>query len=75
MLAAVFAPLKSALERVVARRFKVSVAPGSAAWAAPATSGPIASGQGEDLESMIRRVVREELRAVMPPRDGGGSSA
>ena len=78
ILAGSFAPLKGALERVVARRFKdpkageagagggPAVVTASAAWTA-AGGGEA----GEDLEAMLRRVVREELAVAMPPTDDG----
>lgn len=59
VLATTFAPLKKALERVVERRFKAS---GAAARAAGLRADD--DGAPEELEAMLRRVLREELGAT-----------
>ena len=62
VLAAAFSPIKSALERFVAGRFKDPTAR-STPVPAPASADPTASPTiaPDDLEALVRRVVREEL--------------
>lgn len=68
ILAAGFAPMKSGLERLVARRFGAARGPAAEATVAdvaPAVEGVLAV----ELEPLLRRVVREELDAVMASRN------
>lgn len=60
VLAAGFAPMKSALEKLVSRRF------GAASKAKDPTAETVAgSVTGPELELLLRRVVREELASVL----------
>ena len=73
ILATSFAPLKKGLDRLAERRFG-GHDPGGASTSdtLPAPEAPMAAG---DLEAILRRVVREELRAVRVDHDEGSSSA
>jgi hypothetical protein len=68
ILATSFVPLKHAIEQVVERRLKgppgtLPVTEGTASvGAANSAQGPVAA---EDLEALLRRVVREEVRAAI----------
>ena len=61
VLAAGFAPMKSALERFVSRRF-ASSASGPSGSTSAVVGGP---ELGPDLEAALRRVVREEMRTAL----------
>jgi hypothetical protein len=61
VLAAGFAPMKSALERFVSRRF-ASSASGPSSSSSAVAGGP---ELGPDLEAALRRVVREEMRTAL----------
>jgi hypothetical protein len=61
VLAAGFAPMKSALERFVSRRFA-----SSASGPSGSTSAVVGGSElGPDLEAALRRVVREEMRTAL----------
>lgn len=73
VLATTFVPLRKAIEKVVERRMSV-LAPALADGAAATGTGPAATAgpDAEPLEALLRRVVREELRAARetdPPID------
>jgi hypothetical protein len=59
VLAAGFAPMKSGLEHLVARRFAGNLTP--AAAAVPVSEKASAEPSAAELETLLRRVVREEL--------------
>ena len=67
VLAAGFAPMKSGLERLVARRFAGSLSPARSDEAPPPGPAPAGANVAE-LESLLRRVVREELEIALPDR-------
>ncbi len=62
ILATTFAPLKRALERFVERRFKARGDDAEAVGLAQSLGL-----EDEDLEIMLRRVVREEVRSALAP--------
>ena len=64
ILATSFAPLKRALEKVAERRLVERGAEASAAGTPPGVRPAEAPAATADLEMMLRRVVREELRAA-----------
>jgi len=66
VIAAAFTPVRKGLEQLIDRRFKP--APGSAAGMAETS---LASGIGAvELDALVRRAVREELRAILEPGRG-----
>jgi hypothetical protein len=74
VLAAGFAPMKSGLEHLVARRYVGNLTPAAAAEPAPASSSPSAA----ELEALMRRVVREELASALaetPPTRATGPAS
>ncbi len=76
VLATSFVPLKKALERIVERRLHPVEATVAGARVAGAPVAAVADGAGAgELEALLRRVVREEVRSAIDDRGGPAEGA